>query len=114
MVKLEIDVAEIIKKLCDISEEELIEGKVCSDHVHSDHVHMQVTIPPKLSVSEFMSCVKGKSEPMLFDRYPEFRRKNGSRHFWVRGYYDTTVRNVNKVTIVIYIREQEENDKLEK
>ena len=51
---------------------------------------------------------------MLFDRHPEFRRKNSGRNFWSRGYYVVTVGNVNESTIVNYIREQEENDKLEK
>lgn len=55
---------------------------------------------------------KGKSVLMLFDRHPEFRRKNSGRNFWARGYYVVTVGNVNESTIVNYIREQEENDKL--
>ena len=57
---------------------------------------------------------KGKSALMLFDRHLEFRRKNNGRNFWARGYYVVTVGNVNESTIVSYIREQEENDKLEK
>ena len=51
---------------------------------------------------------------MLFDRHPEFRRKSSGRNFWARGYYVVTVGNVNESTIVNCIREQEENDKLEK
>ena len=51
---------------------------------------------------------------MLFDRHPEYRRKNNGRNFWARGYYVVTDGNVNESTIVSYIREQEENDKLEK
>ena len=51
---------------------------------------------------------------MLFDRHPEFRRKNSGRNFWKRGYYVVTVGTVNENTIVNYIREQEGNDKLEK
>ena len=35
------------------------------------------------------------------------------RHFWARGYYVATVGNVNEETVRQYIREQEENDKLE-
>ena len=35
------------------------------------------------------------------------------RHFWARGYYVATVGNVNEETILKYIQEQEENDKLE-
>ena len=103
------DIGEILRKLCDMSEAKLLEGKVCSDYVH-----LYIAIPPKLSVSKFMSYLKGKSALMLFDRHPEFRRKNGGRSFWARGYYVVTVGNVNESTIVNYIREQEENDKLEK
>ena len=78
-----------------------------------DHIHMYVAIPPKISVSEFMSYLKGKSTLMLFDRHPEYRQKWGDRHFWARGYYVSTVGNVNEDTIRKYIQEQEENDKLE-
>lgn len=87
---------------------QILEGKVCKDHVH-----MYVAIPPKMSVSDFMSYLKSKSALMLFDRHPEFRTKRGDKHFWARGYYVTTVGNVNEETIREYIRNQEENDKLE-
>ena len=80
---------------------QLIEGKVCVDHVH-----MYVGISPKISVSEFMSYLKGKSALMFFDRHPEMRPKWGNRHFWARGYYVATVGNVNEETIRNYIREQ--------
>ena len=74
---------------------------------------MYVLIPPKLSVSDFMSYLKGKSALMFFDRHPEFRTKWNDRHLLARGYYVVTARNVNEETIRKYIREQEENDKLE-
>ena len=74
---------------------------------------MYVVIPPKMSVSEVMSYLKGKSALMFYDRHPEMRTKWGERHLWARGYYVATVGNVNEETIRIYIREQEENDKLE-
>lgn len=56
-------------------------------------------IPPKLCVSEFMSYLKGKSILMLFDRHLEYRSKYGDRHFRARGYYVSTVGNVNEETI---------------
>ena len=77
-----------------------------------DHVHMYVAIPPKLSVSGVMTYVKGKSSLMIYDRHPEFRQGWGGRHFRARGYYVTTVDSVNESTIVEYIKNQEENDKL--
>ena len=102
------DAGEILRKLCEMKGVELIEGKICVDHIH-----MYVAIPPKLSVSEFMSYLKGKSALMLFDRHPEYRAKRGDKHFWARGYYVATVGNVNEETIKEYIRNQEENDKME-
>ena len=46
------------------------------------------------------------------NRHPEYRNKWGDRHFWARGYYVSTVGNVNEETILKYIKEQEENDKV--
>ena len=56
---------------------------------------------------------EGKSSLMFFDRHPELRPKWADRHFWARGYYVATVGNVNEETVRNYIREQEENDRLE-
>ena len=106
--ELKKDIVEMIKKLCEMKQVSLIDGRVCKDHIH-----MYVAILPKMSVSEFMSYLKGKSTLMLFDRHPEYWTKWGDRHFWARGYYVSTVGNVNEETIIKYIQEQEENDKLE-
>lgn len=50
---------------------------------------------------------------MFYDRHPELHAKRGEKHLWARGYYVSTVGNVNEETIRNYIREQEENDKIE-
>ena len=50
------DLVDIIKKLCEMKQVQLIEGKVCVDNIH-----MYVAIPPKLCVSEFMAYLKGKA-----------------------------------------------------
>ena len=65
--KVRKDVVEILKQLCQIEGIGLLEGAVCIDHVH-----MNVSIPPKMSISSVMSRLKGKSALMLFDRYPEY------------------------------------------
>ena len=106
--ELKRELAEILKKLCEMKQVRLIEGKVCVNHVH-----MYVAIPPKMSVSEFMSYLKGKSSLMIFDRHPEYRARGENRHFWARGYYVATVGNVNEETIIEYIKNQEEMDKME-
>lgn len=102
------DIVDILKKLCEMKQIQLIDGKVCVDHVH-----MYVGIPPKYSISEIMSYLKGKSTLMLFDRHPEYRGR-GDKHFWARGYFVASVGNVNEETIREYIQNQEEMDKIER
>jgi len=100
------DIREIIKKLCEYKGVEIVEGSVCVDHIH-----LCVKIPPKLSVSEFMGYLKGKSALMIFDRHPEFRQK-GNRHFWAKGYYVNTVGR-NEEEIKKDIKNQVEADQIE-
>ena len=101
------DVREILRTLCNYKKVEIIEGAVCSDHVH-----ICVSIPPKLSVSEFVGYLKGKSALMIHDKHPELTNK-WNREFWARGYYVTTIGNINEETIKKYIAEQEEETKRE-
>ena len=74
-----------------------------------DHVHMLVSIPPKLSVSQFMGYLKGKSALMIFDQHANLKYKFGNRHFWAEGYYVSTV-GLNEAIIKKYIQEQEKHD----
>ena len=97
-------VRDIIKQLCAYKGVQIIEG-----HLMPDHVHMLVSIPPKLSVSQFMGYLKGKSALMLFDKHANLKYKFGNRHFWAEGYYVSTV-GLNEATIKKYIQEQENHD----
>ena len=101
------DVREIIRTPCKYKGVEIVAGAVCSDHVH-----LCVSIPPKLSVSDFVGYLKGKSALMIYDKYPEMESK-WDRSFWARGYYVTTIGNVNEETVKEYIRRQTEESKSE-
>ena len=85
----------------------IVEAEVCPDHIH-----MQVEIPPKMSVAGYIGFLKGKSSLMIFQRHGNLKYKFGNRHFWATGYYVSTV-GLNEATIKKYIREQEKQDMLE-
>ena len=68
--KIRDDVREIISTLCKYRNVEIIAGAVCIDHIH-----LSVAIPPKLSISEFMGYLKGKSTLMVYDRHSELQSK---------------------------------------
>ncbi len=105
--KVRDDMREILRTLCQYKKVEIVAGAVCPDHVH-----MYVKIPPKLSISEFVGYLKGKSALMIHDRHPEMTNK-WNREFWARGYYVTTIGNVNEETIKKYIAEQSEESRKE-
>ena len=93
------DIREILKTLCGYKKVEIIAGAVCVDHVH-----LSLSIPPKISISDFMGYLKGKSALMIFDKHPNMGSKF-NRHFWARGYYVSTIGNITEEAIKNYIKE---------
>ena len=102
--KIKVDIGIILRKLCERKGVEIIEANACTDHIH-----MLVSVPPKLSISQFMGYLKGKSSLMIFDRHANLKYKYGNRQFWCTGYYVDTVGR-NKKAIEAYIRNQIQDD----
>ena len=102
--QLKRDIGEMLRKLCEQKGVEVIEAEACPDHIH-----MLVSIPPYLSIAQFMGFLKGKSSLMIFDRHANLKYRYGNRHFWCRGYYvDTVGKNAKKIEE--YIRNQLQED----
>ena len=104
--KLKSDIGKILRQLCEQKNVEILEAEACPDHIH-----MLLSIPPNISVAQFMGYLKGKSSLMIFDRHANLKYKYGSRHFWCRGYYVDTVGR-NRKAIEEYIREQLTEDSM--
>ena len=102
--KIKQDIGIMLRRLCEYKQVEILEAEACKDHIH-----LLVSIPPYLSVAQFMGYLKGKSTLMIFDRHANLKYKYGSRHFWCRGYYVDTVGR-NKKVIESYIKNQLEDD----
>ena len=102
--KIKTDIGTILRKLCEYKGVEIIEANLCPDHIH-----MLVSIPPKISVAQFVGYLKGKSSLMIFDRHANLKYKYGNRQFWCKGYFVDTVGR-NKEAIEKYIREQLQDD----
>lgn len=102
--QLKKDIREILRKLCEQKGVEIIEAEACPDHIH-----MLVSVPPYLSIAQFMGFLKGKSSLMIFDRHANLKYKYGQRSFWCRGYFVDTV-GKNETAIRNYIRNQLEED----
>ena len=86
-------------------------GEIGELNVQPDHVHLVVSIPPKVSVSEFMGTIKGKLAIKLFKSYPGLKKKPyWGNHFWARGYFASTI-GIDEDQIRRYVKYQEEEEK---
>jgi putative transposase len=72
-------------------------------------VGMQISSPPKHTVSQVVGFIKGKSAIHIAREY--FGRNNNftGQHFWARGYHVSTIAR-DEEAIRKYIKEQERED----
>ena len=79
--------------------------------VQEDHVHLVVSIPPKVSISELLGILKGKTAIKLLKSYPGMREKPyWGNHFWSRGYCASTI-GLDEEKIRRYVKYQEQREK---
>lgn len=93
---------ELLVELCNWLDITIIEGAICSDHVH-----MYLSVPPKYSPAHVMKILKGKSAEYLRRDFPELGKKYWGL-IWARGYFVSTV-GIDSATIQKYVKEQAED-----
>ena len=97
-----------IRAICEWKDSEIEVLKVMKDHVQ-----LVISVPPKVSISELMGILKGKTAIGIFKSYKNLRRKPyWGNHFWSRGYCVTTI-GLDEEKIKRYVRYQEESERLE-
>ena len=100
------EIGQILRELCRWKGVNLLEAEACPDHIH-----MLLEIPPKISVSNFMGFLKGKSSLMIYEKWGNMKYKYRNRQFWCRGYYVDTV-GKNEKKIAAYIQDQLKEDEM--
>jgi putative transposase len=82
--------------------------------VQPDHIHLLVKIPPKVSISEFMGTVKGRTAIRVFKKFPYLKeRPYWGNHFWADGYCVDTV-GLDEEMIRKYVIYQERKEREQK
>jgi len=80
-----------------------LDVKIINGVVSSDHVHIYCSIPPHISVSEYIKRVKGRSSNKIQREFLELKKRYWGCHFWGRGYFSSTSGNVTDEMINEYI-----------
>ena len=91
--KLRVSIVQILRKLCEMKDVEIIEA-----HAMPDHIHMSIRIPPKISISSFMCYLEGRSATLIHEKHANLKYKYGNKSSWSKGYYVSTI-GLNQKTI---------------
>ena len=86
-------------------------AEVIELNIQLDHVHLLTMVPPKVSVSNFVGTVKGRTAIRVFNKFRELKRRPywGNR-FWARGYCVDTV-GLDEAKIRAYVVYQETKER---
>jgi putative transposase len=100
------EVARCIRAFVEQQKSEVVEL-----NVQLDHVHLLVLVPPKVSISDFVGTVKGRTAIRVFNQFRELKRRPywGNR-FWARGYCVDTV-GLDETKIRAYVQYQEKRER---
>ena len=81
--------------------------------VELDHVHLLVMVPPKVSISDYVGTVKGRTAIRILNKYKKLKQKPyWGNHFWSRGYCVDTV-GLDSEMIRKYVKYQEDKERKE-
>ncbi len=80
---------DLLRQTCDTLDIEILKGVVSKDHIH-----LHVSYPPKLSVSDLVKRLKGRSAKLLLSEYSELKRRYYGGHLWGIGYVVWSTGNI--------------------
>ena len=98
-------IRDLLRQICEANDIQIVKG-----HVSKDHIHLYVSYPPKLSVSEMIKRLKGRSSKMIQAEFPELGAKFWGRHFWGIGYAALSSGTVTDQTIQEYLERHIDKD----
>ena len=80
-------------------------------NIQPDHVHALLMVPPKVSISDLMGILKGRTAIRVFKQFPYLKQKPyWGNHFWAPGYCVDTV-GLDAEMIRRYVKYQEDKER---
>lgn len=96
------------RQMLDQKIREMLEENSCKAEaltVMPNHVHLEVVMPPWMSVTVLIKKLKGTTARWLFKQKPELREQF-DHHLWSPSYFARTVGNCSEETIKRYVETQ--------
>ncbi len=81
-------------------------------NIQIEHVHLLVMIPPKVSISDFVGIVKGRTAIRVLNKFRHLKKKPyRGNHLWAKGYCVDTV-GLDAEMIKKYVKHQEHKERV--
>ena len=64
---------------------------------------MHLEYPPKLSISNLVKRLKGRTSRILQQEFPELKKRYWGRHFWAIGYGGWSTGNITDEMVQEYL-----------
>jgi len=104
--KIAVEVSNCIRSFSEQQHAEIVEL-----NIQIDHVHLLVKVPPKVSVSDYVGTIKGRTAIRVLNKFKQLKKKPyWGNHLWARGYCVDTV-GVDAEMIQKYVKYQEAQER---
>jgi putative transposase len=100
---IQIRCRDLIRQTCDTLDIQILKGVVSKDHVH-----LHLSYPPKLSISDILKRLKGRSAKILLLEYSELKKRYWGGHLWGIGYGVWSTGNITDEMIQEYLNHHKE------
>ena len=89
---------EIIMQICDAEDVQILKGVVSKDHIH-----MHIEYPSRISISDLVKRLKGRTSRNLQREFPALKKRYWGRHYWAIGYGAWSTGNVTDEMVQEYL-----------
>ena len=100
---IQIRCRDLIRQTSDTLDIQILKGVVSKDHVH-----LHLSYPPKLSISDILKRLKGRSAKILLLEYSELKKRYWGGHLWGIGYGAWSTGNITDEMIQEYLNHHKE------
>jgi putative transposase len=95
---------DLLRQICDALDIQILKGVVSKDHIH-----LHISYPPKLSVSDIVKRLKGRSSSILLDEFAELKKRYWGSHLWAVGYGAWSVGNITDEMLQEYLEHHKQH-----
>ena len=102
--EVQIRCRDLIRQVCDSMDVRILKGVVSKDHVH-----LHVSYPPKISISDLVKRLKGRSARLMLDEFSALKKRYWGQHLWGIGYGAWSTGNIRDEMIEKYLEHHRED-----